>query len=118
MPVGIADTDTLRGCGSVVLQPRETSQALLVPDAFELPQRLNPGTRPLLAGLAEQQEGVARRDQLYGCREVVVVMHNGALARRQQMWAAILNAGHPAALAARTAVAERFGSTALGAVAT
>jgi hypothetical protein len=45
-------------------------------------------------------------------------MHNGALARRQQMWAAILNAGHPAALAARTAAAERFGSTALGAVAT
>lgn len=38
--------------------------------------------------------------------ELVVVMHNGPIARRQELWAAILNAGHPAALAARTAAAE------------
>lgn len=36
---------------------------------------------------------------------VVIVMHNGPLAPDQQLWAAVLNAGPAAALAARTAAA-------------
>ncbi|HVV74424.1 MAG TPA: hypothetical protein VHC43_00190 [Mycobacteriales bacterium] len=94
-------------------------------EGFELPTRVGPAARHRLSALAEQQEGVARRAQLYDCGlspnglttmlsagrwrargEIIVVLHNGPLTRRQQMWAAVLNAGCPVALAARTAATE------------
>jgi len=77
-----------------------------------------------LANLAETQDHVIRRDQLtevevsrghlraqlagrrwQACGPVVVVLHNGPLNERQQQWAAVLNAGAPAALCGRTAAA-------------
>lgn len=46
----------------------------------------------------------ARRWQQVG--PLVIATHNGPLTYRQQLWAAVLNAGEPAALGARTAAAE------------
>lgn len=75
--------------------------------------------------LLDDQDGVARRDQLRAAGytlaqldaqlaarrwralgPVVIVMHNGPLTHRQQLWAVVLNAGPVAALCARTAAAE------------
>jgi len=84
---------------------------------------------PAAAGLARAQAGVATRRQLagagvsldvvraqldarrwqaWGCH--VVVLHNGELSRRQLMWACVLDAGAPAALASHT-VLELAGFT-------
>jgi hypothetical protein len=82
--------------------------------------------------LAAAQAGVARRSQLQGAGLTpdairaeldagrwqpwghhVVVLHNAELTRRQLMWAAVLDAGPPAALASQTAL-ELAGFVAFG----
>ncbi|HEX3707083.1 MAG TPA: hypothetical protein VHV76_10670 [Mycobacteriales bacterium] len=89
------------------------------------PERADSGIRGALSALGLQQHGVARRSNLtatgmtaravdgmlLGGRwrahgAVVVAMHNGPLTPDQQLWAAVLNAGPNAALAARTAAAQ------------
>jgi hypothetical protein len=79
-----------------------------------------------LAELGAEQRGVLRREQLSalglskkvidsmlsGGRwrsrgAVLVLMHNGPLSHTQQLWAAVLNAGSLAALAARTAATQQ-----------
>jgi hypothetical protein len=93
-----------------------------MPAAFQLPPRIDSGLRASLAELGQEQCAVARRDQLsdrglpgYVVESMlaasrwrsqgtlVIVMHNGPLAREQTLWTAVLNAGSLAALAARTA---------------
>lgn len=78
---------------------------------------------PNLSPLAEAQFGVATRQQLIGLGVTlstidaqlaaqrwttwgshVVIMHNFELTRTQLMWAAVLDAGYPAALASHTAL--------------
>jgi hypothetical protein len=94
--------------------------------AFELPPRLDSALCTALSRLAVGQCAVARREQLLGCGlsrnvldamlaaarwrsrgQIVVIMHNGPLSHEQRLWAAVLNAPPPAALAARTAAAEQ-----------
>jgi hypothetical protein len=93
-----------------------------MPLAFQLPARIDSGLCASLSALGAEQDGVVRRDQLtatglsrhvvesmltsgrwraYG--QIVIAMHNGPLIHEQQLWAAVLNAGQLAALAARTA---------------
>lgn len=55
---------------------------------------------------------IASRWRAHGA--IVVALHNGPLTAAQQLWAAVLNAGPNAALAARTAAAE-YGLTGWGA---
>lgn len=93
-------------------------------DSFALPQTVDSATRARLAELAQRQQAIARRDEVRAAGvsrnvveamltagrwrargEIVLVMHNGPLSHDQQMWAAVLNAGWPAAIAARTAAA-------------
>lgn len=93
--------------------------------AFELPTRVDSGLRAALKALAAEQCAVVRRDHLaaIGLSKgevesmldasrwrahgvVVVALHNGPLAPEQQLWAAVLNAGPAAALAARTAATQ------------
>jgi hypothetical protein len=80
-------------------------------------------THPRLSQLAEAQRGVLTRQQLIGLGVTlssidaqlsaqrwtkwgshVVIMHNAEPTRAQLMWAAVLDAGHPAALASHTAL--------------
>lgn len=80
-------------------------------------------THPRLSQLAETQRGVLTRQQLIGLGVTlstidaqlsaqrwtkwgshVVVMHNFEPTRSQLMWAAVLDAGYPAALASHTAL--------------
>jgi hypothetical protein len=94
--------------------------------AFELPQRVDSGAGAALSRLAIDQSAVVRREQLLARGlsrhvldgmlasarwrsrgQIVVVMHNGPLSHKQQMWAAVLNAPAPVAIAARTAAAEQ-----------
>jgi hypothetical protein len=89
---------------------------------FELPRRVDSGARTEVNAFATRQYGVVRRDQLAAAGlshhvvdsmvaagrwrargSVIVLLHNGPLIRKQELWAAILNAGGIAALAARTA---------------
>jgi hypothetical protein len=90
-----------------------------------LPARASSGTRDALREIGRQQQGVVRRSQLLASGmtgrtvdgmltadrwrahgSVLVAMHNGPLTPDQQLWAAVLNAGPCAALAARTAAAQ------------
>lgn len=90
-----------------------------------LPRGIDPGVHVQLAELANRQQGVVRREQLHvvglsrhvvasmldasrwqALGQTVVVMHNGPLLHEQELWAAVLNAGPLAALAARTAATE------------
>ena len=94
-------------------------------EGAQLPPRLDDATATALAELVQAQDGVARHDELYAVGvprpvlramvsagrwrtrgQIVVVLHNGPLTRRQQLWAAVKNAGWPAALAGRTAATE------------
>lgn len=64
-------------------------------------------TRTQLTGAGLTRHEI--RAQLEGCRwqtwgSHVVVLHNGELARRQLLWAALLDAGPPAALGSHTAL--------------
>jgi hypothetical protein len=95
-------------------------------NTFELPRRVDSGLYAALADLGAEQAGITRRDQLSALglsrnvvesmlvagrwREhgsIVIAFHNGLLTRGQQLWAAVLNAPWPAALAARTAATEQ-----------
>ena len=89
-----------------------------------LPPRALSEVRERLRVVGEHQAGVVRRSQLAALGMtsseieamvaagrwrahgvIVVAMHNGPLSHEQQLWAAVLNAGPHAALAARTAAA-------------
>lgn len=95
-----------------------------MPDAYELPTRIDEASLLRLKALADRQCAVARRDELYQAGvsrpvldsmlesgrwrargQIVVIFHNGPLTREQQIWAAVRNAGSPSAVAARTAAA-------------
>lgn len=92
---------------------------------FPLPSRLGAGDHDALLELAVAQEGIARRDQVlrlgvsahvveamvsaarWRARgDQVLVLHNGPLTNRQELWAAVLNCPPPVGLAARTAAAD------------
>jgi hypothetical protein len=122
MPRASAGEDKSTGVDDAAHPSRDRGTLFRVSVQFELPSRVSPDVRYRLAELAVNQDGIARRDEVYGCGlsanglaamlsagrwrargEIIVVLHNGPLTRRQELWAAVLNAGHPAALAARTA---------------
>jgi hypothetical protein len=90
-----------------------------------LPERASSGIREELGEIGHRQLGIVRRNQLIAAGmtaraidgmlvagrwrthgSVLVAMHNGPLTPDQQLWAAVLNAGPFAALAARTAAAQ------------
>jgi hypothetical protein len=97
-----------------------------MPELFCLPTTVDGELLIALSELAETQSGVIRRDQslavglsknvieaMLAARrwqargQIVLVMHNGELTYRQQLWAAVLNAGFPSGLAARTAATDQ-----------
>jgi hypothetical protein len=90
-----------------------------------LPDRASSDVREALTTIGQEQQAVVRRNQLLatgmtartvdgmliGGRwrahgAIVIAMHNGPLTPDQELWAAVLNAGPLAALAARTAAAQ------------
>lgn len=98
--------------------------AMRVP--MQLPSKVGSGLRETLQVVGQEQCAVVRRDQLasigvprhivdtmlsagrwQSCGQVLVVMHNGPLIPAQKRWAAVLNAGVLAGLAARTAATEQ-----------
>lgn len=104
---------------------RGWASSVAMDSPYELPSRIGSGPRQDLAELATKQSAVARREQLrtlgvapyvvdamiaaarWRARGLqVVIMHNGPLTRRQELWAAVLNCPDPVALAARTAATE------------
>jgi hypothetical protein len=101
-------------------------QGTPMPAAFELPTKVDTQLRVALVALSDSQCAIVRRDQLtmlglsrnvidsmlaagrWRTRGVIVVaMHNGPLTHEQRLWAAVLNAGPSAALAARTAATDQ-----------